>query len=203
MNHLRLSLLAMALTGFAATTEAQQGPGRLTAGVFGGITLPSGDFGDEVGNGWHAGALAKMRLYGVLDLRADGTFNKLGKKDIIGTIATVTTDAQLIHGNLDLLINLGPDSAAYPGDNSVSPYIMAGAGSYNLDYKADCTGTGCSDFDDPGSRNHFGVNIGGGATFPLGPLRTFVEGRYHRISRSFSEGSSRSMILISAGVKFR
>jgi len=50
MNHLRLSLLAMALTGFAATTEAQQGPGRLTAGVFGGITLPSGDFGFALGD---------------------------------------------------------------------------------------------------------------------------------------------------------
>ncbi len=201
MKQACLSLLALAFIAAAGTAKAQNGFGRPTVGIFGGVSLPSSDFNDEVGTGWHAGGLVKMRAYKALDVRADGTFNKFASKDIVGTVATVETYATVIHGNLDLLLNLGTDSAAYPGDNSVSPYILGGIGTYHLDYKAECTGT-CENFEAP-SRNHFGLNIGGGATFPLMGLRTFVEGRYHRISRSVSQGSSRKMILISAGIKFR
>jgi hypothetical protein len=204
MNHLRVSVLAITLAAFSAShAGSQEGPGRLTVGVFGGVSLPSGDFNDEVGNGWHAGALAKMRAYGVLDVRVDGTYTKFAKKDIIGTIATVTTDAYVTNGTIDALVNLGTDSAAYPGDNSVSPYLLGGFGVYQLDYDATCLGTGCETFEEPGNRTHTGVNVGGGATFPLAGLRTFVEARYHRIMRKAAEGQSRGMVLISAGIKFR
>lgn len=204
MNHARLSLLAIAMVALASQAPAQtQGPGRLTAGIFGGGTLPSGDFNDEAGNGWHAGALLKMRMYGALDARLDGAYSKLGEKDLVGTIATVTTDTRVIQGTLDALVNLGPDSAAYPGDNSVAPYLMMGLGLYNLDYDAVCTGTGCATFEDPGKKTHTGFNVGGGASIPFLGLRTFIEGRYHRVMRKTSDGQSRAFLMVSAGIKFR
>ena len=204
MNHARLSLLAISMVMLASQASAQTaGPGRLTAGIFGGGTLPSGDFNDEAGNGWHAGALLKMRLYGALDARLDGAYSKLAKKDLVGTIATVSTDTRVIQGTLDGLVNLGPDSAAYPGDNTVSPYIMLGVGLYNLDYDATCAGTGCTDFEDPGKKTHTGFNVGGGASIPLLGVRTFIEGRYHRIMRRTSDGQSRAFLMVSAGLKFR
>ena len=204
MNHARLSLLAIAMIALASTAPAQTpGPGRPTVGIFGGGSLPSGDFNDEAGNGWHAGALVKMRAYGALDLRLDGAYSKFGKKDLVGSIATVTTDTRLTQGTLDALVNLGPDSAAYPGDNSVSPYLMVGLGIYNLDYDAACSGTGCTNFEDPGKKTHTGFNIGGGASIPLLGARTFIEGRYHRIMRKTSEGQSRALVMVSAGLKFR
>lgn len=208
MNQARLPLVAITLmAALASHANAQTpGPGRPTAGIFGGGSLPSGDFNDEVGTGWHAGALLKMRAYGALDVRVDGAYSKFAKKDIVGTLATVTTNAHLIHGTLDGQVNLGPDSAAYPGDNSVSPYLLAGFGLYNLDYDATCTGTsgtGCAGFVDPERRTHSGVNIGGGASIPLLGTRTFIEGRYHRIMRKTTEGQSRAMVTISAGIKIR
>lgn len=202
MKKVCLSLLAITLiAAFAETAEAQGGFGRPTAGIFGGVTLPSGDFNDEVGTGWHAGGLVKMRAFKALDIRLDGTFNKFAEKEIVASIATVETYASLVHVNLDALVNLGPDSAAYPGDNTIAPYILAGVGGYRLDYDAKCTGS-CEEFDAP-TRNHFGLNIGGGATVPLAGIRTFVEARYHRMMRDVAEGNSRSFIVISAGVKFR
>jgi hypothetical protein len=204
MNQTRLSVLALSLIAVLSTTaRAQEGFGRPTAGVFGGVTLPSGDFNDEVGTGWHAGGLIKARAYGVLDVRVDGTYSKFAKKDIVGTIATVTTNGRVVFGTVNALVNLGPDSAAYPGDNSAAPYILAGFGRYQLDYKASCVGEGCTTFEEPGKNTHNGINIGGGSTFPLGRVRTFIEARYHRIMRETTAGGSRAMVTISAGLKIR
>ena len=201
MKFVRPSALVL-IALISTSAGAQQGPGRPTAGIFGGITTPNGDFKDEAGNGWHAGALVKMRAYGVLDVRLDGSYHKFAKKDLEGTIATLTTDANMIIGTLNALVNLGPDSASYPGDNSISPHLVLGPGIYKLDYKAICTGT-CTDFNPPTNDNHFGFNIGGGATIPLMGLRPFVEARYHRMMRDNDEGGTRSFMTLSAGIKIR
>lgn len=206
MRHLRLSLLAtvlIALSAGNALAQPQPGLGRPTAGIFGGYSAATGDFGDEVGNGWHAGALFKMRIYGALDGRIDGTYVKFSKKDLDFTEAILTTDASTAFGTLDLHVNLGPDSAAYPGDNSLSPHLVAGVGAYRLKYKVTCAGE-CTDFEGPPDKTHFGMNIGAGTTAPIVGIRTFFEARYHRILRDqFTDGGSRSMFLVSIGVKFR
>jgi hypothetical protein len=202
MNHVRPLVLAVAIAAASAATAEAQGPGRPTAGIFAGVTAASGDFKDEVGNGWLAGGLIKMRAYRSLDVRLDGTYVKFGSKEIAGSEAAVSTDASMIFGTLNVLLNLGPDSASYPGDNSVSPYLMFGGGAYEIDYKAECAGA-CTGFIDPEKKTHFGVNATFGATVPLFGIRTFAEARYHRVSREAIDGGSRSMILFSAGVKIR
>ncbi|MEO8576844.1 MAG: outer membrane beta-barrel protein [Gemmatimonadales bacterium] len=201
-----VALIAVASSAVLATpsARAQSGFGtKPTAGIFGGVTFPRGAFADEIGTGWNAGGFAKIRAYGPLDVRIDGTYNKFAEKDLVETGGTVTTKAAITFGTIGALINLGTDSAAYPGDNSVSPYLMAGAGRYRLDYDAVCVGTSCDQFIDPGVHTFWGTNIGGGATIPLAGIRTFLEARYHRISRSDPDGGARSMVVISAGVKFR
>lgn len=206
MTCLSIAFIALAFfTGaFAASPIYAQGGfgSRATAGVFGGLSLGSGEFRDEVGRGWHAGALAKARAFGALDLRIDGTYAKLGKKNLVGTTRTVSTNALITFGTVNALINLGADSAEYPGDNAVSPYIMAGGGAYRLDFDATCLGD-CATFNSPSVNIYRGLNFGGGATVPVAGLRTFVEARYHRISRSLAEGGARTMVLLSAGIKFR
>ena len=204
---LSVSLIAVvcaAVLSMPTAARAQSGFGqRLTAGVYGGLTIPRGAFDDEVGTAWNGGGFGKIRVYGPLDLRIDGTYSKFAKKDIVGTIATVTTDGRVLFGTVNALVNLGPDSAAYPGDNSAAPYILAGFGRYQLDYKASCVGEGCTTFEEPGKNTHNGINIGGGSTFPLGGVRTFIEARYHRIMREATDGGSRAMVTISAGLKIR
>jgi hypothetical protein len=206
MHQLRLSLLAtalFALTAAEAVAQNTPGPGRPTAGIFGGYTAANGDFGDEVGNGWHAGALFKMRLYGALDGRIDGTYVKFAKKDIDAEDAVFHTDANTVFATFDAHLNLGPDSAAYPGDNSVSPHIVLGVGAYQVDYKVTCSGV-CTDFIGVEKKTHWGLNAGAGATVPVAGIRTFLEARYHRIMRDdVEDGGSRAMFLFSLGVKFR
>ena len=208
MNRVRLSLLAIALVASTSTiAEAQSGFGRPTAGIFGGVTTPRGTLSDEAGNGWNAGVFLKMRAYKALDVRVDGAYAKFGAKtfDIpftTGDTAVLSTDAKIPFGTLSAHLNLGPDSAEYPGDNTISPHILLGVGVYHLDYKVTCTGE-CDPITTIPTENHFGVNVGGGVTIPLGGLRTFVEARYHRISQKPEYGDARQLVTISAGLKIR
>lgn len=206
----RLSTLLVAVIAITSAAEAQgrPGPGRPTAGILGGLTLPFGDFKDEVGKGWHAGGLVKMRAYGALDVRVDGAYTKFGKKDIQGSTLTLTTDGSLRYFTANALVNLAPDSAAYPGDKTNSPYLFAGYGRYRLAYDETCApatsgGTACNAYNPTERRTYGGVNIGGGVSLPFLGLRSFVELRYHRISRPLSDGSTRSMVTASAGLKIR
>lgn len=206
----RSKIFTLAFIGSALlplTAKAQSGFGqRATVGIFGGLTIPKGDFSTETKTGAHAGALAKMRLYQMLDLRVDGAWNKFGEKKIPqaeGVNATVESYAKVIFGTANLVLNMGPDSSSYPGDNSVSPYLLAGAGGYNLDYGAECSGQ-CTGFAPPETKTHFGLNAGFGANATFGILKPFIEARYHRISNvDTNNGGSRSMYTVSLGLKLR
>lgn len=210
MNRTGLSALVIALAATVGGDAQAQGFGRPTAGIFGGVTSPRGDFGSEVNTGWHAGVLVKARVYRALDLRVDGAYAKFGKAKFVFPITSledtvvIRTDGVLRFGTLDAHVNLGPDSAEYPGDNTVTPHVLAGVGMYELDYRTTCTGP-C----EPAGvttvprQNHFGINLGGGATIPVFGVRTFVEGRYHRISRKAEDGDQRSFITLSAGLRVR
>jgi opacity protein-like surface antigen len=205
----RLTIVTLAFGGLALlpiAAKAQSGFGqRATVGIFGGVTIPRSDFSIETKLGAHAGALAKMRLYRLFDLRVDGAWNKFGEKNIPqaeGVNATVESYAKVIFGTANVVLNLGPDSSSYPGDNSVSPYIMAGAGGYNVDYGAECSGQ-CTGFSPPETKTHLGLNAGFGANATFGILKPFIEARYHRISKVADDGTSRSMYTISVGLKLR
>ena len=207
MKHARLSLLAALLIGAVTTNAHAQLFARPTAGVFGGVTTPRGDFGDEVNNGWHAGVLFKARLYRAIDLRLDGTYAKLGEKTVVIPLnaedtVVFHTDGTLPFGTLNAHVNLGPDSSEYPGDNTVTPHIVGGIGIYQLDYQLTCTGP-CEGFETVPKQKHFGMNVGGGATIPILGVRTFVEARYHRIARKPEDGDSRTLITLSAGLRIR
>jgi hypothetical protein len=204
-SYCMLSSCLAALALGAAATEARAQSGfltRPTAGVFGGFSVPRGSLKTEADLGWHAGALAKIRVYNNLDARIDGAYVKLGGAEIVGTDATVSTDPKLTMGTLSALLNLGPDSAEYHGDNSVSPWLIGGFGIYQVDFQAVCTGS-CATFLDPGVKSHAGFNVGTGGTVPVAGIRTFFEFRYHRIFREDSEGGSRIILLASVGVKIR
>lgn len=197
------TLVLLALAAAATGADAQSGFGtRPTAGVFGGLSIPRGAFRQEADLGWHAGALAKIRAYQSIDARIDGTYVKLGGEELVGTEATVSTDVKMTIGTISALLNLGPDSAEYSGDNSVSPWLIAGFGMYRVDFQAVCSGS-CATFNDPGVKSHAGFNLGAGGTVPLAGIRTFFEVRYHRIFRDVDEGGSRILMLAAVGVKIR
>jgi len=174
-------------------------------GVYGGLTLPRGEWKLETDLGWHAGALGKIRFTRTLDARIDGAYSRLGSKSTDFTNASVSSESEITFGTLVAELNLGPDSAQYPGDNSVSPYIHAGPGLYRYKFEGTCTGS-CAGFTESHEETKVGLTIGAGANVPFGRIPLFAEFRWHRFGTVLpitQRESTVSMFTFSAGFKIR
>ncbi len=154
-------------------------------GIAGGAVIPVGRLGDTQKTGYNATATLAI---GVSDLpigvRFDGIYNNLSHKNTTTPGATPSSDLRVTAVLANLVF-------AFPG-NSAKAYILAGGGLYNS--KANVAGAK--------SQNNFGVNGGLGATFGVGPFATFLESRYHSISRSDSKGGVFQFVPITLGVMF-
>lgn len=150
----------------------------------GGAAIPVGKLGDVQTTGYNgivALAIGVAEL--PLGLRIDGIYNTLQSRTApVGSPSP--TDLRIM-GALGNLI------FAFPG-TSAKPYILVGGGLYNI--KSDVSGAK--------SENHLGFNAGVGTTFGLGPFATFVESRYHTISRKADKGGVAQFIPITIGLMF-
>ncbi|MGK2963972.1 MAG: outer membrane protein [Gemmatimonadaceae bacterium] len=174
-------------------------------GIYGGLTLPRGDWKLETDLGWHAGALGKVRVTRTFDARIDGAFSRLGSKSIDFANASVESESELLFGTLVAELNLGPDSAQYPGDNSVSPYIHIGPGIYRYKFEGACSGD-CAGFAESHEETKVGLTIGAGANVPFGRIPLFAEFRWHRFGTVLPVGqyeTTVTMFTFSAGFKIR
>ena len=208
----KVLLLSMLVTGILAISETAGAQLRIRKpqlGIFGGATLPRGDFGVEVEPGWNAGALLKVRVTSAMDARIDGTYTKLGSQFLEFANAEVDSRSEVTFGTLLIEFNLGADSAAYPGDNSVSPWINVGPGVYRMKSEGTCTDIqagGCEGFLNSTEETGLGLTAGIGANVPFYGIPLFAEARYHRFGTVFPIGQverTATMFTISAGIKIR
>lgn len=150
--------MAAFLTAFGAANASAQGVGFM---VGGGLTVPTGELGDDFANtGFNALAGVDILLpASPVDLRLEAAFTQFGIKD-------ADANWRVISGGAAALVNLPMVGA--------TPYLIGGAGVYSQ--KA--TGSGV----DSDSETDLGVNIGAGVTIPLVGMRgVFGEVRYHNI----------------------
>ena len=199
-------LLLAGITAFltvSASAAAQIRKPQL--GIYGGGALPRGDFKVETDYGWTVGALLKVRVTRAIDARVDGNYARLGSQSIEFANADVESESELTFGSLLVELNLGPDSAAYPGDNSVSPYINAGPGLYQYKFEGTCTGE-CEGFLESGDKSKIGFSLGFGANIPFRGFPLMAEARYHRFGTVFPIGQverTATMFTVTAGFKIR
>ncbi len=154
-------------------------------GLGGGAAIPVGKLSDTQKTGYNA--IVAFAI-GVADLpfgvRFDGIYNNLAHSKVPSGGTTTTSDLRVTGALANLIF-------AFPG-SSAKAYIIAGGGLYNS--KSDISGAK--------SQNNFGVNGGLGATFGFGPFATFLESRYHSISRSEAKGGVYQFVPITLGVLF-
>jgi hypothetical protein len=110
----RVALLALVALALPAALNAQA---RLMVGA--GISSPNGDFADAVDAGKHGrvGLQVSVPVFPV-SLRAEGEFHSFSE-------ATGSEKAQLINGTISAVLSLG--------GIGLTPYILAGLGSYRYD----------------------------------------------------------------------
>jgi hypothetical protein len=176
---IRVSALASLLLSSQASAQK-----TYAVGIGGGAAIPVGKLSTSQTTGFNAIAVVAL---GVADLpigvRFDGIYNSFSRKDVISP--PTNTYAFRVEGLLANVIY------AFPGSTAKS-YILAGGGWYNT--KFDIAGTK--------AENHWGLNAGLGVTFAVGPVASFLESRYHFISREPAKGGVLHFVPITLGVMF-
>jgi hypothetical protein len=183
MKRLPYFLVVSALASIVFSGQAS-GQKTYALGVGGGVAIPVGKLSDTQTTGFNgivALALGVAEL--PIGVRFDAIYNTFPRKDI--TTPPTNTYALRIAGLLGNLIY------AFPGTTAKS-YIVAGGGLYNT--KLDIAGTK--------AENHWGLNAGLGVTFTVGPVASFLESRYHFISREPTKGGVMHFVPITLGVMF-
>jgi hypothetical protein len=179
----------VAVSVLASILVSAQAAGQKTyaLGIGGGPAIPVGTLSATQVTGFNG--MVGLAL-GVAELpvgvRFDGIYNNFGHKNTASsTQSGSTTYGFRIAGVIGNLIY------AFPG-TSAKTYVIAGGGLYNT--KLDLAGSK--------AENHFGLNAGLGVTFGLGPIASFVESRYHFISREPAKGGVIHFVPVTLGLMF-
>ena len=167
----------MAVLPLAA--HAQLAPTKpVQFGVSGGASLPTSDLSDISNTGWNLnGHLAFNPQLVPVGIRVDGGYSSFGfKQGVDGDIHFTNVTGNIVY--------------KIPSQ-SVSPYLLGGAGWYRV-------GASVRGFFS-GSDNKFGWNVGGGISMPLSGFNTFIEAKYTQIQ---ADNSSIKYIPITFGIMF-
>ena len=180
MKHqLRLTLFCLVVLITSASPALAQR--TYAIGLGGGAAIPVGKLSDSQTTGYNAIAALAIGVAELpLGVRFDGVYNNILNKSGISGSADFRVMGVL--GNLIF---------AFPGTNAKA-YLIVGGGLYNS--KADLAGAK--------AQNNIGFNAGIGATFRLGPFASFLESRYHSISRKADKGGVFQFVPITLGLLF-
>ena len=178
-----LAAVALGMLTISAQSEAQK---SYALGIGGGAAIPVGKMSDVQKTG--VNGLVSIAL-GAADLpigiRIDGIYNNLPRSNATLPVGSPST------ADFRILGVLGNVVYAFSG-TSAKTYVIAGGGLYNTRF----------DVNDAKSENHLGLNAGAGMTFGFGPIASFLEARYHFISRQPAQGGVLHFVPITFGFLF-
>jgi opacity protein-like surface antigen len=195
-----VAILALAGGAATASVAAQQLP-HATAGIAAGITSPraayhSDNLGEGFNNGWQGMVFLEFRdSKRPLGVRVDVVIGENPANDAYNADLGATAKMRWFGGDLDLIYHIG---RSFKG---VSPYVLAGGGSYRITLSSKSAGIADADQ----SENKFGWNAGAGVTLPLSMASVFVEARYFSISNinnAFISSGMAPFLALVAGVRF-
>jgi len=148
--------LAMALG--AQVAQAQAG---LSLGLGASAVVPTGSMADIHSTGWGGNLALRMKpAVSPLGFQVDAFYNRLG------------LDSDLVDGHTQIIGSTANLVFAFPSAAVARPYLIGGAGLYNM--KATVEG-------ESGSDSKFGANVGAGFDLKLGSAALYAEGRFHTI----------------------
>jgi hypothetical protein len=167
--------LVMLLSAPAARAQAEFSIG-------GGVGIPLGDFDDFSKMGWQGtAAVSFVPATLPVGFQVDGSYGQYSDD------SPLDLKSQFIYGTGNVVYRF-----ATAAESTFRPYLIGGAGVYNL------KPTGDDVIGDPGSETKFGLNAGAGFDIKAGGAGLFLEGRFHNI---FTEGSNTQFIPINVGIR--
>jgi opacity protein-like surface antigen len=161
---------------FGARGGRAQSSSGIHLGLAGGAVLPVGDTFTTWKSGYQ---LSAMLEYGVsaspVTVRLEGGYASADSSSTRPRISRATR--RIVSGSANVLIGAS--------HSPVKPYILGGAGIYRMRISADAFDPieGHPPYRIEVAQTAFGVNVGAGASFPIGRrLKGFLEARYTQLS---------------------
>ncbi|MDQ6872159.1 MAG: outer membrane beta-barrel protein [Gemmatimonadota bacterium] len=180
MKRVTRALVIIAIVILSSRAAAQK---TYALGIGGGAAIPVGKLSTTQSTGFNGIVTVALGVAELpIGVRFDGIYNSFSQK---------TQSVPANPYNFRIAGVLGDLIYAFPGTTAKS-YIVAGGGLYNT--KLDVAGSK--------AENHFGLNAGLGMTFGLGPIASFVESRYHFVSREPAKGGVIHFVPITLGLMF-
>jgi hypothetical protein len=177
MNRLQLAGLVVALSTGMFTSDAS---GQASIFVMGGLSVPTGDYGEIANAGWlaQAGVGIPVGAAGV-------TLGASGLYGVNNHEPPPDGDKTNLYGGLAFLqYTIGEATA-------VAPYVYGGVGFLTHSYKSET-------FTEESTSGLAGT-VGGGVNIPLGGTIGFVEGEY---LTGFGDIDGTDLFVVSAGIVF-
>ena len=184
MRRSTVAVATLALLSLLAPAARAQSP--VSLGLAGGVALPLSSFSDDVIPGWRAlGTLSIGVPMIPIGLRVDAAYDRFAvERSLLGSTLNASGAQRIASVTVNPTYRL-PVSAPL-----VSPYLIGGAGSYNV---------GCSGDFKCGSSTYFGWNGGAGLKFGALGVHAFAEARYHHVNVS---GGSVTYVPVTVGLLF-
>lgn len=176
--------IGIALVVSLGFTSSALGQKMYALGLGGGATIPVGKLSDTQSTGYNG---LVVLVIGVAELPFGARFDAIYNKFDFHTApagSSTTSDLRVMGALGNLIFTFSGTTA--------KPYVIVGGGLYNT--KGEVPGAK--------SENSFGFNAGFGATFGVGPFATFLESRYHTISRDAAQGGVIQFVPITLGLLF-
>lgn len=210
----RATAIFTSLALAAPAAQAQLGAvNPFSFGVSGGLSVPTGDFSDAFGTGYNVDAFVGVRVPTLpVSLRIEGGYQEFGLK---GSVKDQLRNANL-RGDVKARIISGTANLVYtfaPPASVVRPYLIGGAGVYNLRTRG--TGDVGNVLDEllgtrEESTTRLGVNGGVGVEVPLSGISVFGEARVHTIFTPSERdpdtgdrvGGRTTLVPIKVGIRF-
>jgi opacity protein-like surface antigen len=145
----------------------QAAKGDFTFGLDGGMSVPTGDYGDVAKSGFLGGVFGDYQIHDMFAVGLDGAYsqNKAKGTDVGDAKATI--------------IQFGGHVKVMPQmkDMPVLPYLQVGAGLYNAKFSGGGSDT---------TVNKFGYNVGIGADYKVNPqIGVGLFGTFHSALSAF------------------
>jgi hypothetical protein len=160
---------------------AQTPTNPVTVSLFGGAAVPMGKLDDAAKAGFTFGGTVDMGPAALpFRLRVDLAYAKFGTKQqsMTGLFdVSVKSDVNTMNGTVNAVFTTGTTGAA------IRPYFLAGAGYYNTSVDGEIRGD-LGDFDYDETKGSLGFNGGLGVRFQFVGFSSFVEARYHHITKA-------------------
>lgn len=171
--------MALALVATAANAQSVVPAAKpVSFGIAGGMSVPTGDFGDGFKSGYNVSGLVQFQQpTWPVALRIEAQYQDFGAK------GGVDASAKTIGGLANVIY-------AFPTKSTVRPYVTGGLGFFHL--KMDMGDLSASD-------NKFGFDFGAGLDFQLSGMNTFIEANWQSIR---ADGSAANQIPVRVGIRF-